>query len=151
MGAYTGLRFKGIVKKQFREEFVSIALSGCWKDAKDKKINNFANYSRSSFIPCGALYYMPDEWEEWEDGNKKATDGFERTYNKENGVWTFQCSLKDYENTIEEFLALVPYFIESVEHCEVFYDEWIYSVKYELIENAIVLTNSKFIKYRYDD
>ena len=145
---YTGLRFKGIVKKQFREEFVPIALRGWWEDAKDKKISNFANCSRASFIPCGALAYMPDEWE---DGNKKATDGFERTYNKESGVWTFQCSLKDYENTIEEFLALVPYFIESIEHCEVFYEEWIYSVKYELIENAIVLTNSKFIKYRYDD
>ena len=151
MGAYTGLRFKGIVKKQFRGEFAPIALNGCWEDAKDKKINNFANCSRASFIPCGALNYMPDEWEKWEDENRKATDGFERTYNKESGVWTFQCSLKDYENTIEEFLALVPYFIESIEHCEVFYEEWIYSVKYELIENAIVLTNSKFIKYRYDD
>ena len=151
MGDYTGLRFKGIIKKQFREEFASIALNGCWEDAKDKKINNFANCSRASFIPCGALNYMPDEWEKWEDENRKATDGFERTYNKENGVWTFQCSLKDYENTIEEFLALVPYFIESIEHCEVFYEEWIYSEKYELIENAIVLTNSQYIKYGYDN
>ena len=148
MGMYTGLRFKGVVKKQFREEFESIALSGYWEDAKDKKISNFANYSRASFIPCGALTYMPDEWE---DGDGKAADGFERTYNKENGVWTFQCSLNNSENTIGGFFALLPYFIESVEHCEVFYEEWIYSEKYELIENAIVLTNGQYIKYGYDN
>ena len=58
MGTYTGLRFKGIVKKQFREEFAPVALRGCWEDAKDKKISNFANCSRASFIPCGALCYM---------------------------------------------------------------------------------------------
>ena len=152
MGMYTGLRFKGIVKKQFRDEFEPIALRGCWEEAKDKKISNFANCSRASFIPCGALCYMPDEWEEWEDDNKrKASDGFERTYNKESGVWTFQCSLKDYEDTIEDFLSLVPYFIESVEHCEVFYEGWVYSERYELIENTMVLTNDQFIKYGYDD
>ena len=147
MGMYTGLRFKGVVKKQFREEFEPIALKGCWEEAKDKKINNFANTSRASFIPCGALAYMP---EEWEDTEEKPTDGFERTYNKESGVWTFQCSLKNYDDTIEIFLTLAPYFIERVEHCEVFYEEWIYSKKYELIGNTIVLTNSEFIKYGYD-
>jgi len=148
MGMYTGLRFKGVVKKQFREEFAHIALMGCWEDSKDEKINNFSNTSRASFIPCGALCYMP---EEWEDEEENPTDGFERTYNKEDGLWTFQCSLKNYDDTIEEFLALAPYFIESVEHCEVFYEEWSYSEKYELVGNTIVLTNNKFIKYGYDD
>ena len=58
---------------------------------------------------------------------------------------------RSYEDTIEDFLSLVPYFIESVEHCEVFYEGWVYSERYELIENTMVLTNDQFIKYGYDD
>jgi hypothetical protein len=143
MGMYTGLRFKGIVKKEFRKDFKDIAMNGEWGNSKDIRFADFGKVSRASFIPCGALAYMPNEWEN--------TDGFERTYNEESGFWSFQCSLKNYNDTIEEFLALVPYFIESVEHCEVFYEEWIYSEKYEMVGNIIVLTNDKFIQYGYED
>jgi len=142
MGMYTGLRFKGIVKKEFRKDFKDIAMNGEWDNSKDKRFADFGKVSRASFIPCGVLTYMPNEWE---------NDGFEQTYNEESGFWSFQCSLKNYEDTIEEFLALVPYFIESVEHCEVFYEEWIYSEKYEMVGNIIVLTNDKFIQYGYED
>lgn len=34
----------------------------------------------------------------------------------------------------------MPYFTESVEHCEVFYEGWVYSERYELIDNTMVLT-----------
>ena len=85
---------------------------------------------------------MPDKWDiEVFDNN------FDRTYNEKTGKWTFQCSLKNYNNTIEKFLEIVPYFIEEVEHVEVFYEEWRYSKKYELVDGKMLMTNDKFIEY----
>ena len=150
MGMYTGLRFKGIVKEEFRNEFENIALSGDWEESENEVFKEFGNVSRASFIPCGALAYMPDEWETApynEYGNGVSTDGFDRTYDKETGRWTFQCSLKNYNNTIEEFFNIVPYFIEEIEHAEVFYEEWRYSIKIELIDGKIVEADDKFIEY----
>lgn len=150
MGMYTGLRFKGIVKEEFRNEFENIALSGDWEESENKVFKEFGNVSRASFIPCGALAYMPDEWETApynEYGDGVPTDGFDRTYDKETGRWTFQCSLKNYNNTIEEFFNIVPYFIEEIEHAEVFYEEWRYSIKIELIDGKIVEADDKFIEY----
>ncbi len=148
MGMYTGLRFKGIIKESFREDFENIALTGEWENAKDEKIRNFSNVSRASFIPCGALCYMPDSWE---DENNNATDGFNTTYDSKTGYWTFQCSLKNYDSTYEEFLKLIPYFIENIEHCETFYEEYTYSEKYDLVDGEMKITNYKFNKYGYDD
>lgn len=151
MGMYTGLRFKGYIKKEFRDTFENIALHGDWESSSDIRLASFGDNARASFIPCGILCYMPDEWEvNPYDYDSQATDGFDRTYNKETGYWTFQCSLKNYELEIEEFLNLMPYFIESVEWCEYYYEEWAYSSKYELIDNTMTCTDTKFIKYRDD-
>lgn len=153
MGMYTGLRFKGIVKKEFRKEFEDIALDGDWKESNDNVFKEFGNVSRASFIPCGALAYMPDEWETApynEYGDGVPTDGFDRTYDEETGRWTFQCSLKNYNDTIEEFLKIVPYFIEEVEHAEVYYEEWRYSERYDLIDGTMLMTDDKFVEYRED-
>ena len=62
MGMYTGLRFKGIVKEEFRNEFENIALRGDWEESENEVFKEFGNVSRAGFIPCGALAYMPDEW-----------------------------------------------------------------------------------------
>ena len=139
MGMYTGLRFKGTVKEEFRNEFEDIALDGNWKESNNEVFKQFGSVLRAGFIPCGVLaYYMPDEWE---------TEPFDRTYDKETGRWTFQCSLKNYNNTIKEFLEIVPYFIEEVEHAEVFYEEWRYSERYELVGGKMLMTDDKFIEY----
>ena len=155
MGMYTGLRFKGVVKKEFRNNFENIAMNGAWEDSNDEVFKGFSKISRASFIPCGALSYMPDEWETEpfdEYRNGKPTDGFDRTYNRETGRWTFQCSLKNYNDTIENFLEIVPYFIEEVEHAEVFYEEWRYSERYELVDGKMLMTDDKFIEYnKYSD
>lgn len=154
MGMYTGLRFKGYVKPEFRKNFSDIAINGNWEKSTDEKFLAFANKTSASFIPRGALSCMPDEWQTNTDqyGDGDATDGFERTYDPETGYWTFQCSLKNYEDTIYEFMLLVPYFIESVEHAEVFYEEWDWSEKYELVNNKMEMTNNQFIRYNnYDD
>ena len=63
MGMYTGLRFKGTVKEEFRNEFEGIALEGNWEESNSDVFKQFGSVSRASFIPCGALAYMPDEWE----------------------------------------------------------------------------------------
>lgn len=150
MGMYTGLRFKGIVKEEFRNEFADIALNGNWEESNNEVFKQFGSVSRASFIPCGALAYMPVEWETERFGkhhNDIPTDGFDRTYDKESGRWTFQCSLKNYEDTIEEFLKIVPYFIEEVEHAEVYYETWRYSERYELVDGKMEMTNDKFIEY----
>lgn len=88
MGMYTGIRFKGYVKPEFRADFASIALNGEWEKSHDPVLKEFGEIGRASFIPCGALAYMPDSWESGDE----ATDGFERTWDPETGYWTFQCS-----------------------------------------------------------
>ena len=173
MGMYTGLRFKGVVKEEFRKGFACCALYGDWDLSENPKLRQFGeDVGRSGFIPCGSLAYMPDEWEKDyvdENGNKHPeyeqdigrpieevyflrqtpTDGFDRTWNEETGYWTFQCSLKNYESEIEAFFELLPYFIESVEHCEYFYEEDEWSYRYELIDGKMVMTSDRFIQY-YD-
>lgn len=150
MGMYTGLRFKGVVKEEFRNEFEDIALNGNWEESSNAVFAQFGSDPRADFIPCGALSYMPDEWET-EPFDKyycgTPTDGFDRTYDKNSGRWTFQCSLKNYNNTIENFLRLLPYFIESVEHAEVYYEEWCWSRKYELVCGEMIKTSDKFVQY----
>lgn len=160
MGMYTGIRFKGTIYERFRKGFGVIAMDGKWENFDDEYFEEFSKLGRSGFIPCGSLAYMPDEWEEDyinANGEREidfgsyykqvATDGFERSYNEETGYWTFQCSLKNYESEIEQFFDLIPYFVESIEHIEYFYEEFEYSRKYELIDRKVVLANNKFIAY----
>ena len=147
MGTYTGLRFKGIVKKEFRKDFADIALNGNWKSSTDEYFQDFATDDRASTIPCASID-IPAEWATYMNDKQRILDGFDKTYNEETGYWTFACGVKDYNNTIEKFLALVPYFIESVECCEILDDLSTYSEKYELINNQMVLTEEHYIKYK---
>lgn len=148
MGMYTGIRFKGYVKPEFREGFEIVALNGEWENHQDAVIKKFGEIGRSGFIPRGMLCYMPNEWE---DENEEATEGFERAYDKETGYWAFQCSLKNYENEIEEWFKIVPRFIERIEHLEYFYEEWDYSEQYDLVDGEVKLINDKFKDYGYID
>lgn len=160
MGMYTGIRFKGYVKPEFRDTFERIAIDGEWESSSDIVFSNYGKLSRASFIPCGCLYYMPHKWETYyinENGEKEiefanyykqvATDGFERTYNKETGYWAFQCSLKNYNFEIEQWFGILPYFIEKIEHLEYFYEEDDYSSKYDLVDGVIKEVDNKFIRY----
>lgn len=144
MGVDTCLRFKGFVKSQFKSNFSFIALNGEWANAEDEIIRHFGSLKRSCLIPTGSLSYMPSEWED----NGHATEGFERRYEEDTGFWSFQCSLKNYDNTIEEFFKIVPYFIYSVDHAEVYNEEWTHSVLYEMKDGLMTKVNSKFIQYK---
>lgn len=139
MGMYTGLRMKCIVKENFRKNFKDIALYGEWNKSDDTVFNNFGKVSRACFIPCGVLAYMPDDWE--------STDEILTEYDEKSGIWTFQCSLKNYDSTIQLFFDIVPYFVEHVEMCEYFYEESNYSSSYQLIDNVMSCDNDRYICY----
>lgn len=165
MGNYTGLRCKIIVKEEFRPMIAMLMEEHLnWNDLNDCGFNynfvdEYSRISRSSFIPYGMLCYMPDEWEDvvlvknGEENYANATDsdGFDRQFNEETGYWAFQCSLKNYEDTIEKFFELILNNItEKVVHLEFFYEECVYSHRYDLVDGKIQCVSNKFIKYGYD-
>lgn len=163
MGMYTGLRCKVIIKDQYRaliEKMMSERLD--WKelDSGLDFIEVFSRGFRANFIPYGSLSYMPDEWEDTpkkEDGSydwidATATDGFNREFNKETGYWSFQCSLKNYENDIEKFMDLILENIaEKIVHLEKYYEEQVYSERYDFIDGKIKCIDTMFNKYGYDE
>ena len=119
MSLYMDMRFRGIVKEQFRDSFESIALEGRWKESKDQLLQQFGNNYVSEFIPIpiGGVVcpYGVSQWER---------EPWERKYDRTTGEWQFMCSfnvryryqmLKEWEDEI------IPYVMECVEH----YETWI--------------------------
>lgn len=161
MGMYTGVRMKVFVKPEFRELIQSINRGAEWSDFIDEYpfLNHYASFGRAGFIPRGTLCYMPDSWEDIPKDAKgkpdyfkaKATDGFERKIDINSGLWTFQCSLKNYEREIECFFAeVLPNIIESAEHIETFYEENSVSTMYDFVDNKIIVSTDKE-GIRYND
>lgn len=148
LGMYTGIRFKGIVKLEFRKEIIGIAMFGEWENTKPDFFREFGKLERSSFIPRGGLSYMPSEWEEGTFPNQRATDGFNKTYDEHTGYWSFQCSLKNYESEIEKFFEIIPKFIEKIEHLEYYYEEWKFSERYDIVDGKVKMVDGQFIRYR---
>lgn len=128
MGMYTGLRGKVKLKPEVED------LMCYWLYAEDNtceeynyamwlfignkldnvKILNFNDDSRSSFIPNGQVCYMPDDWQ---NENSIALGD----------TWNFCCSLKNYTNTIQKFIDLLPEIAVSWD-LEERYEEWDESV-----------------------
>ena len=127
MGMRTSLRFKGTVKEQFLKNFENIALAGEWHNASDKNLKKFSSLDRARLIPTGEFAYMPIEW----------ADEKRREYNENTGEWVFTCSLKDYDDTVEEFFKLVPYFIKDLEYAEVYSETYNHLIKYELNDGVV--------------
>ena len=161
MGMYTGVRCKVIIKPEYREEFDHLhnELSYEWSESNYEFLREYGDYSRATFIPKGSLSYMPDSWEyipKKEDGsrdwmNAQDLDGFDRKFDKETGLWTFQCSLKNYEDTIEYFFEnVLSKVAQEVIHLEYYYEEWVESDLYELCDGKIVKSEKDGIKYGYE-
>ena len=129
MGLYTGIRFKGRVKEELREGFEIIALEGKWDEHWYEPCVEFGGKSRASFIPMGRLCYMPKEWHN--------DDLFDLAYNAPTGKWTFKCSLKNYDNTIEHFLELLPDIMESVGYLEIRPEDSETSSAYEMVDGVL--------------
>lgn len=150
MGMYTGFRFKGIIKKEYRED-IKKALNDfkeVWKNCEHEELKKFYEVDYSSFIPFGALCYMPNCWEE--SDSEEATNGFEQYFNEKNGLLCFQCSLKDDE-TIEYFIEkIIPIICKKLIHCEELYEQSNVSDLYEL-KGGILKKLDYGIRYREED
>lgn len=141
MGMYTGLRCKVKVKEEYRQDIEILMEDTGWSDCNHDIFKNYSKIDRAVFIPFGALSYMPDEWEK-KIGESVfdtiATDGFNREFNKETGVWTFQCSLKNYSDTIYYFINdVLTNIVEEVYHLEELYEENEVSDLYEFKDGKI--------------
>ena len=135
MAMYTSLRFEGIVKEKFRNDFEEIALHGNWENIRDEKIKTFGTKYIGIRIPCGRIVSAPEEW----------GDEIQK-YDKNSGQWIFQCSTSDFQE-VDSFIELLPYFIEIVNYCERYIESDIYSKKYELLNDKVVMITAEFIKY----
>lgn len=102
MGMYTGLRGTVVVKPEYVSKIAKLIVDDVgWEDILPSD-NKYNNYSRNSFIPFGAVCYMPSDWEYKVDFK--------------NNELTFCCSLKDYNSTIKQFLThCLPEIAESWE------------------------------------
>ncbi|MEJ3719172.1 hypothetical protein WGM54_14215 [Paenibacillus polymyxa] len=148
MGEYTGIRCKVIVKPEYREELNflnSKEIQYEWSESNIDFLREYGEYPRATFIPRGMLSYMPDDWE---DENERATDGFERNFNNESGLWSFQCSLKNYDLTIQYFFEeVLSKIAELVIHLEYYYEDAVRSTFYELVGEKITESDREGIVY----
>lgn len=126
MGMYTGLRVKAYIKPEYLEMVESIVERDVeWNHFDYDFLNTFGKLSRASFIPFGAMSYMPEDWK-----NKNY-------FYKNTGVWDFACSLKNYDNEIEEFLNNVLTEISISATAERLYEEEIQSALYSVFNGKL--------------
>lgn len=135
---YTGLKFKGVVREKFRQDFDKVIIMGRWDKLNDSLLAEFGEYERSDFIPHGSAG-VTYEWEKQE---------IPHIWNEKTGEWQFTCGLKNYEDVIQEFIDLLPYLCEKVELCEVFYEEWDFSERWDVKENYSYLAEKPYKQYR---
>lgn len=144
MGNYSIIRFKGFVKPEFCTTFSDIAVNGNWKDSVDTVFKKFGELGRSRLIPTGGDDGMPTSWK---DERKTESQGFLLNWDSQSGYWAFQCSLKNYEDEIEHWFDILPYFIDSIEHLEYFSEGLDLSKQYDLVDGRIVKISDDFICY----
>lgn len=124
MGMYTQLQFNMIIKPEFRK-YCDVFLNAGWAESDDLKFKEFGKHKHASFIPTG--YNV-------------ATDGGSEHYTESTGEWMVDCAFKNYDDTLESFLELIPYFIESINFMKVIEETpagEIYT-EYKFIEGALV-------------
>lgn len=112
MGDYTGLRGKIKLKPEYEEKFQQELDSEeyfSWENILPEE-NEYHSYSRNTFIPFGMVCSL---W--WEGQPVKL----------EEGVLTFACSLKNYNDTIGVFIKdCLPLIADSWDLEELYeYDE----------------------------
>lgn len=153
MGMYTGLRCKIIVKEKYRKELAELLLTSYnrWEDFNSDIFKKFSLISRSDFIPYGDLCYMPDCWEsEYNLCNNKAVFK-DNKFDIDTGFWEFQCSLKNYDDTIEYFLEnILTEICEISYHIETLYEEDDNSYLYKILDNKVIELKKR-INYSFCD
>lgn len=128
MAMYTGLRFKAKLKEELVKIFEEMLYEGwTWEEISNYYPNHpilkeMVGKYKADSIPCGHVEIM--EWQEENPyGGCPYITPFKWINTIENGVWTFQCSLKNDDKTIEFFLEKVaPGISEEVLYAETFYE-----------------------------
>ena len=121
MGMYTGLRGKVEIK----DEFVAVVTdfinnnTTSWSDFLPESCEEFYSDPRANFIPFGCVNYMPDDW------------NYESYPTMEGKVLSFECSLKNYNNTIQSFLNCL----------DIIADSWKLEELYEEADESILHSN----------
>lgn len=150
MGMYTGLRCKVIIKEEYRED-IEIIVNNYNSDyefrnkLKSELLKDFYfNISRATSIPHGNIEICKSTWG---DDNKY---GFQKFFDINTGLLKFECSLKNYDNTIEYFLDnILTKICNKSFHIEVLYSEWESSLLYEIKNNNLCELNNR-IYYGWD-
>lgn len=132
MGMYTGLRAKVVVKPEWRaaiavlhEDVPAEWFPGCrWgrvfhAHPSMPGVGRWVRVGRRDFIPFGSLAYMPDDFSDAEDG-----ESYSR-FDPVTGLWEFCCSLKNYEDEIEQFVTeVLAHIVDRVFWCERLYEQY---------------------------
>lgn len=153
MGMYTGLRIKVTVKEEYRLMIEDINDGARWRDyvIDFPFLSDYSQQGKAEFIPSGMLCYMPNSWEEGKFPNQLPTDGFDRNIDMQTGEWTFQCSLKNYNSEIEQFLnEVLVNIIADAKHIEYFYEDYKVSRMFDFIDGKIIENHSGGIRYESD-
>lgn len=114
MGMYKGLKFEGIINKKYREDIETTLSQGDWSKCKNPIFKNFNEIDKSFMVPFGAVCYMPDSWEYTE-----------KSFNKDTGLLSFQCSLKKNCNDVIKYFIekIIPVVCDQLIYCEDFLEQ----------------------------
>jgi len=126
---YIALRFKGYVKPEFREIFESIALKGEWEESTNEVFKKFGlEYDKAYLFSCNII--DPSQ-----------------LYNKSTGYLSFEMDTINWDDEIDAFIEMIPYFIDNLINLQRHYEEDDYAYSYELIDEKCIITNYKSIWY----
>lgn len=110
MSSYQSMRFKGIVKEEYRADFEGIALRGEWGKSNIPELREYADEFRP--VPRFACD-MPEKW----DGCDMPGKEFETRWNPDTGEWVFACTynLRSYGFGMMYFDDFIEKYIERVD------------------------------------
>lgn len=112
MSLYTGIRFKGVVNKDYRSTFKDIALYGIWEIYDFEPFTSFwRDNDRHAAIRIKGAPFLWSKWEKCDD--------FKEGWDTESGYWSFQTMVNHGEELIDDFMNLLPELMESVEYLEI--------------------------------
>lgn len=143
MGMYTAFRFNAKIKEEYAEAINYLMENKGhkkWSDVADEffeynVFEYFSTYSRANFIPFSDPDGSPDSW--------KNDEEYKDSFDKETRLWKFQCSLKNYDSTIEFFLDVVARrIVEVVYYVETFYEESEKGSRYDLVNGEFEIVDS---------
>ena len=138
MSVYTGIRFKGVVNKEYRSTFKDIAVDGRWEIYAFEPFSSFYEENYSSSICINGSPFVYGVWEDDKD--------FRGEWDTETGYWCFQTIINHADDIIEDFIKLLPELMESLEYLEIWCEIYERSDIYIMEDGKIIYDTSKNYK-----